>query len=184
MMVTATKEYDETHTVIAIYRYRAAVKQAIQALYDAGIGRSNLSVVGIAGRDETRGGGWQTKAPALHWLENVDLEDPLWEGLTGKMILAIPGFGRMAAAGPMALALEAGLESDCSFGGLTALGVVLYALGIPKDRAHRYEVFLMTGGYLLLVRGSHPETVLAGWRLNGTEAEEICEYGMDAIEIQ
>ncbi len=68
--------------------------------------------------------------------------------LTGECALAIPGIGRMVAAGPIRSGLAA-LELGGATGGL--LGALL-GLGVPEHEAKCYVGRVKDGGTLLSVR--------------------------------
>jgi len=46
------------------------------------------------------------------------------------------------------------LEGAAVFGGLSAIGVGLYSMGIPRDSILQYEMALKTDKFLLMVHGS------------------------------
>lgn len=171
----------DEETVVAVFRYRSAAEEAVRVILRAGEGGAELSMVAntrLAGAGEE--GAHRTGEGRACVEESAALEDSLWGPSSGRVVLSVPGIGRVEASGPLAMALEAGTESDCAFGGLTVLGVVLYALGIPRDSARRYEVALMAGCYLLLVHGGTMEVKSVREKLGSIDAEEVSHYGMAA----
>jgi hypothetical protein len=85
----------------------------------------------------------------------------LWGILFGAAFFWIPGIGPRVVAGPLVSAIVGGLEGAVAIGGLSALGAGLYSIGIPKDSVIKYESFLKTDKFLLVVHGSGDELAKA-----------------------
>ncbi|WP_018923243.1 DUF1269 domain-containing protein [Salsuginibacillus kocurii] len=68
-------------------------------------------------------------------------------GAVGLGILDIPGIGPIAAAGPLAAAIEGGAIGAGGGG----LGGALTGAGVPKDEAKEYEKYLQEGNIVILV---------------------------------
>jgi len=62
------------------------------------------------------------------------------------------------AAGPVVAWMIAALEGAAAVGGLSAVGAVLYSIGIPKNNVLHYEASLKNGRYMLVCHGT-PDAV-------------------------
>lgn len=163
--------------VFGIYRDRASVEQAVDALKAAGFRGEDISVLfphnegnkDFAMQKETKApegaaAGASTGAVvggALGWLAGIGL-------------LAIPGLGPFIAAGPI-MALLAGAGVGGAVGGITG---ALIGLGIPEYEAKRYEGLIKEGGILLSVHSDDSDwTKRAKAVLEGTGAKDISSTG-------
>src|SRR3954467_7832496 len=159
--------------VYGIYRDRAHVEDAVDALVDNGFRSEDISVLlpeNVGTKDFAHEKG--TKAPegmatgatsgavvggALGWLAGIGA-------------LAIPGVGPLIAAGPIIAALT-GVGVGGAVGGLTG---ALVGMGIPEYEAKRYEGRIKSGSILLSVHSDNSEwTSKAKQILENTGAEDV-----------
>ena len=163
--------------VFGIYRQRANVEQAVDALKAAGFRNTDISVL-FPENEGTKDFAHEksTKAPegatagagtgavvggALGWLAGIGA-------------LAIPGLGPFIAAGPIMAAL-AGAGAGGAIGGLTG---ALVGMGIPEYEAKRYEGRVKEGGILLSVHSDDSNwTKRAKEILERTGAEDVSSTG-------
>jgi hypothetical protein len=141
-------------TVIAVFYTYTEAESAVHQLVANGVRREDVSVVAS---DRTRQRG---SALAVDETENVSSgagTGAAVGGAAGLMLglaaLAIPGVGPIVAAGPIAAALTgAGL-------GAAAGGMIggLAKLGVPEERAHRYQEVVGQGGTLIAVHASNDD---------------------------
>lgn len=163
--------------VYGIYRDRAAVEGAVDALQRGGFRNTDVSALfpenqgskDFAIDKETKapegavtgGGSGAVIGGALGWL-------------AGMGLLVIPGLGPFLAAGPL-LGLLAGVGVGGAVGGITG---ALVGLGIPEYEAKRYEGRVKNGGILLSVHCDSSEWVKrAGQLLKNTGADDIASCG-------
>ena len=138
-------------TIVAVYDELNDAYQAIEELRDAGIDRSNVSLVtGDPGREY---------APYFQEAGS-ERDEPIEGALAGGAIggiagfllglgaLAIPGIGPVVAAGPLVSGLI-GVGIGAAGGGL--LGALVKA-GIPEEEAGYYLEGVRQGGTLVAVR--------------------------------
>lgn len=139
-------------TVVGLFDSMETANRAADELRQAGIDRGQISI--IAGNESDRysqyvGADEATKDVASRAGTGAAIGGGL--GLVaGLVALAIPGFGPIIAAGPIAAALggaAAGAATGGLIGGLTAAGV-------SENDARLYERRLRDGGVLLTVRTS------------------------------
>lgn len=78
----------------------------------------------------------------------------IWGLLFAPAVFLLPGVGLVAMAGPVVATLIGALEGAVVVGGLSALGVALTQVGVPKDQVIKYETALKVDKYVLLVHGS------------------------------
>jgi hypothetical protein len=136
--------------VFGIYRNRAGVERAVDALKAAEFRNSDISVLfpentgtkDFAHEKETKAPEGATAGAGTGALLGGGLG---W--LVGIGALAIPGLGPFIAAGPIMAAL-AGAGVGGAVGGLTG---ALVGMGIPEYEAKRYECRVKDGGILLSV---------------------------------
>lgn len=85
----------------------------------------------------------------------------------------VPGIGPIMVGGPLVGwlidALEGGMTAG---GGMSAVGVALYNLGIPKDSSLRYENSLKANKVLVIAHGTTGEVVQARDILLGASSIE------------
>jgi len=91
----------------------------------------------------------------------------------GSAFFVIPGIGPVIVAGSAVAWIVGALESAVVVGGLSALGAGLYSVGIPKDRALKYESSIKAGKFLLIAHGTAEEAETARRILANTGAEEL-----------
>src|SRR6201998_1502062 len=144
--------------VFGIYRTRADVERAVDALKAAEFRNSDISVLfaestgtkDFAHEKETKAPEGATAGAGTGALLGGGLG---W--LAGIGALAIPGLGPFIAAGPIMAAL-AGAGVGGAVGGVTG---ALIGMGIPEYEAKRYEGRLQKGGILLSVHCSTSEEI-------------------------
>ncbi|HYZ83544.1 MAG TPA: general stress protein [Bryobacteraceae bacterium] len=172
-------------SVYGIYRTRAEVERAVEALKAEGFRNTDISVL-MQDNEGTKDFAAEkhTKAPegtATGATSGAVLGGTLgW--LAGIGALAIPGLGPFIAAGPIMGAL-AGVGAGGVLGGLIG---ALVGMGIPEYEAKRYEGRIKEGGILLSVHSDRSEwTKKAKEILERTGAEDISsssEAGADYDE--
>lgn len=163
--------------VLGIYKTRAAVGTAVDALKINGFYTTAISVLmpDSAGSQDfahTKG----TKAPegAATGAGTGAVIGGTLGLLAGIGALAIPGIGPFIAAGPIMAAL-AGAGVGGAIGGI---GGALIGLGIPEYEAKRYEGFIKEGGILLSVHASSADEVARAKKcLEQTGAKDISSTG-------
>jgi Protein of unknown function (DUF3341) len=163
--------------VFGIYRNRAGVESAVDALKAAEFRNSDISVLfpentgtkDFAHEKETKAPEGATAGAGTGALLGGGLG---W--LAGIGALAIPGLGPFIAAGPIMAAL-AGAGVGGAVGGLTG---ALVGMGIPEYEAKRYEGRVKDGGILLSVHSDDSQwTKRAKEILERTGAEDVSSTG-------
>jgi len=140
-----------TRTVVGLFDDFDSANRAAKELEQAGISRENISIVAgnESGRytDHAGGGGEVGKGVAGGAGAGAAIGGGL--GLVaGLMALAIPGFGPIIAAGPIAAALT-GAGLGAATGGL--IGGLRHA-GVHEEDAEYYAEGVRRGGVLVTVR--------------------------------
>src|SRR5215207_6270877 len=144
--------------VYGIYRDRAHVEDAVDALIDNGFRSEDISVLmpeNVGTKDFAAEK--NTKAPegATAGAGTGAVVGGTLGLLAGIGALAIPGLGPFIAAGPIMGAL-AGAAVGAAVGGVTG---ALVGMGIPEYEAKRYEGQVKDGGILLSVHCDNSEWV-------------------------
>jgi hypothetical protein len=163
--------------VFGIYRQRANVEQAVDALKAAGFRNTDISVL-FPENEGTKDFAHEksTKAPegATAGAGTGAVVGGTLGWLAGIGALAIPGLGPFIAAGPIMAAL-AGAGAGGAIGGLTG---ALVGMGIPEYEAKRYEGRVKEGGILLSVHSDDSNwTKRAKEILERTGAEDVSSTG-------
>src|SRR5690348_9566315 len=163
--------------VFGIYRNRAGVERAVDALKAAEFRNSDISVLfpentgtkDFAHEKNTKAPEGATTGAGTGALLGGGLG---W--LVGIGALAIPGLGPFIAAGPIVAAL-AGAGAGGVVGGITG---ALVGMGIPEYEAKRYEGRVKEGGILLSVHADSSDWVKRAKEiLERTEAEDVSSTG-------
>src|SRR5438445_3174149 len=163
--------------VFGLYRDRASVEGAVDAMRQEGFRNTDISVL-FPENQGTKDFAHEksTKAPegtatgatsgavvggALGWLAGIGA-------------LAIPGLGPFIAAGPIVAAL-AGAGAGGAVGGVVG---ALVGLGIPEYEAKRYEGRIKSGGMLLSVHCDDSKWAAKAKRiLEESGAEDVSSTG-------
>src|SRR5438445_8852365 len=170
--------------VFGLYRDRASVEGAVDAMRQEGFRNTDISVLfpenqGTKDFDHEK----STKAPegtATGATSGAVVGGTLgW--LAGIGALAIPGLGPFIAAGPIVAAL-AGAGAGGVVGGITG---ALVGMGIPEYEAKRYEGRIKEGGILLSVHADDSKWVSkAKDILKRTGAEDVASSGEASADWQ
>src|SRR5256886_7357026 len=167
-----------------IYRDRASVEGAVDALRQEGFRNTDISVL-FPENQGTKDFAHKksTKAPegtATGATSGAVVGGTLgW--LAGIGALAIPGLGPFIAAGPIVAAL-AGAGAGGVVGGITG---ALVGMGIPEYEAKRYEGRIKEGGILLSVHCDDSRwTKRAKQILEETGAEDVSSTSEAGADFQ
>ena len=170
--------------VFGLYRDRASVEGAVDALRQEGFRKTDISVL-FPENQGTKDFAHEksTKAPegtATGATSGAVVGGTLgW--LAGIGALAIPGLGPFIAAGPIVAAL-AGAGAGGVVGGITG---ALVGMGIPEYEAKRYEGRIKEGGILLSVHADDSKWVSkAKDILKRTGAEDVASSGEASADWQ
>ena len=170
--------------VFGLYRDRASVEGAVDALRQEGFRNTDISVL-FPENQGTKDFAHEksTKAPegtATGATSGAVVGGTLgW--LAGIGALAIPGLGPFIAAGPIVAAL-AGAGAGGGVGGITG---ALVGMGIPEYEAKRYEGRIKEGGILLSVHADDSKWVSkAKDILKRTGAEDVASSGEASADWQ
>jgi len=140
-------------SVVGLFHDMPAAQQVVQDLIAAGFDRGDISVLAAndANRHRDYLGGETTGETSHDALKGAGTGAAIGGGLglvAGLASLAIPGFGPIIAAGPIASAL-AGAGIGAAAGGL--IGALTH-IGVPEDDAEYYVEGVRRGGILVTVR--------------------------------
>jgi hypothetical protein len=104
----------------------------------------------------------------------------LWGGLSdvlsGSAFLLVPGIGPLFVAGPVAGQIVEGIEEASVVGRLSALGAVLYGIGVPQTGVAEYEAKIRTGMFVLIACGSPEEVEGVKAPLVASGCQGLSEY--------
>jgi hypothetical protein len=164
-------------SVVAVYADHAAAEHAIRLSHSEGFAMADLSIVG---RD------FQVIEEPVGFISPGDYAKAgagtgAWFGglfglLVGAAFLILPGVGPVVVAGPLVASIVAGLEGAMAGTALGALAGALVGLGVPKERALKYEKQVQGGKFLVLVRGAREAVARAHHLLESQSPGELSVY--------
>jgi cation transport regulator ChaB/uncharacterized membrane protein len=149
--------------VAASFKTQQQVNQAIRQLFKQGIPRNDISAVGKNIRSETRIAGFLTKQDViLDGLKSGAIFGSLFGTFLGLLsnigVLFVPFVGPVVVAGPLGAALLGATSRAIADSTDTGLASALAALGMPSEKAARYEICLHAGEFLLIVEVLHDQS--------------------------
>src|SRR5271167_2616288 len=126
----------ETNSVVAIYDTHFQAATALRELQRSGFDMGNMSIVGKDYHSEEHVVGYYTTGDRMkYWGKLGAVWGGSWGLLIGAGAFAIPGIGPALVAGPLVGWIIGALEGAVLGGGLTAVGMGLLSIGIPKENA-------------------------------------------------
>ncbi|WNQ11247.1 general stress protein [Paenibacillus aurantius] len=159
--------------LVAIFKEEPEAVQAIERLTDEGIPAHNLSFL-VREREEAADIRILTGVQEMDQVPPAAHKNGAVTGvsgfLTGLGALAVPGLGRLLAAGPFADALNEAAIAD----GTSPLVTALIEHGFQEDEARIYEAYVKDGHVVLIVQAPVDEAgkVLNVFRRSGAVAME------------
>ena len=167
----------DTNAIIATYDTHEQAEEAVMELDRSGFAMKQLSIVGKGYHSEEHPVGFYTLGDRMKSWGGLGLFwGALWGMLMGAAFFWVPGIGPLGVAGPFVHILVGGAEGAAVVGGVSVLGAALVNLGVPKDRAIKYESSLRADKYLLIVHGSADEVEQARQIIERTKAIETATY--------
>ncbi|WP_235338340.1 YsnF/AvaK domain-containing protein [Paenibacillus wulumuqiensis] len=141
---------NETRKIVGVFTNENEASNAIQQLKDAGFSTDDISVVS-KNRKDVKHINEETGTKAPEGLATGAATGGVVGGVAGLLaglgLAAIPVFGPIMAAGPIAVTL-AGAAAGAGAGGLVG---GLIGLGIPEEEAREYETNVNEGNILVMV---------------------------------
>jgi len=167
----------ERNAVVAVYDSHTEAEEAVRKLWTSGFDMKKLSIVGKDHHTEDQLVGYYNSGGRMkYWGELGGFWGSIWGLLFGWAFFAIPGFGPVLVAGPLAGWILATLEDAALVGGLSVVGAALYSIGIPKDSALIYESALKADKFLLIAHGASDEVTKAKNIIKVTQAAESAAH--------
>jgi hypothetical protein len=163
----------EKNSCVSIYPTHQAAEQALGELRKAGVDLRQVSIVGKGYHSEAHPIGFYNAGDRIrYWGLQGAFWGGLWGLLSGAAFFWVPGFGPLAAAGPIVALLVRGLEGVAIGGGFGVLGAALYSMGIPKGSINQYEQAVKVEQFLLIVHGERGDVEHACGILHG-ETQQV-----------
>lgn len=146
------------NAIIAVYDVHNQAEEAIKELQRSGYDMKKLSILGKGYHSEEHPVGFYTTGDRMKTWGGVGaFWGGLWGLLFGAAFFWVPGFGPIAAAGPIIQLLVGALEGATLVGGFSALGAALVGLGVPKKSIVKYETDIRANKYLVIAHGDAKE---------------------------
>jgi hypothetical protein len=141
--------------VVGVYNTHIEAEDAVKLLQRSGFDMKQLSILGKGYHSEEHPYGFYTTGDRMKsWGGLGAFWGSLWGLLFGAAFFWVPGFGPIAAAGPIVHLLVGALEGAAIVGGLSALGAALVGLGVPRKSVVKYETELKADKYILIAHGT------------------------------
>jgi hypothetical protein len=145
----------DANVLIAAFHLADEASRAMHALCEAGVDRSNLSIVGRDLSAEKRASAYclidgrlTIRSESGSFWEEIALF------LTGWGVFTMPRIGVLLAAGSVATWIAESHRNPGLFPGLTPLGAGLCSFGVSRGLIPFYEAEVRAGVLLLIVHGS------------------------------
>ncbi len=166
------------NAIVAVLHSYAQAEARIGRLRGSGFDLTKLSVVARDCPSEQQMVAYYGPAgQARCWGRNAAFWNGVWGVLSGWAVLVIPDAAPILVAGPLGEWVVAAIRNSAVFGGLNALGAVLYGLGIPKAAALRCEAAVKSDKILLIAHGAAGDIGKAAEILTWEEAEPDSSLG-------
>jgi hypothetical protein len=148
----------DASSIIAVYSSHTDAEEAVAKLGAASFDIKKVSIIGKDYHTEENVVGYYTTGDRMKsWGGIGAFWGGIWGLLFGAGFFLIPGIGPVLVAGPFLAALVGALESAAVVGGLSAVTAGLISLGIPKDRAVKYEAEGKADKFVMVVHGTAEE---------------------------
>jgi len=153
-------------TVVAVFRDHDAAERAVRRLHSEGFDMHNLSIVGRDFRASDKPAGFiSTRDCVDKGTEIGAFLGGIFGLCVGMGFLILPGLGLVIAAGPIAAALLGEMEGTAGGAVVGGLAAALVSWGVPRFHAGNYQAHVVSGKFLVIVRGSpqaieHAKSVL------------------------
>ena len=153
---------EKTDTVVAVFADHNTAEAAVKKLTAAGFEMKNLSVVGKGYHTDEKVVGFYNIGDRIKfWGTRGAFWGGLWGLFFGGLFMTIPVVGHVVVLGYLATIAITAIENAVMVGGLSALGAVLYSIGIPKDSVIQYETALKADSFLVMAHGAAAEMARA-----------------------
>ena len=179
-----TQVTNDSDSVVATYSEHSDAENAINLLKKNDFNIKQLAILGRGYHTEDQVVGYYTTGDRMkHWGKKGAFWGGLWGMLIGSAFFLVPGVGPVLVAGSAVAWIVGALESAVVIGGLSALGAGLLSIGIPKDKALKYESSVKAGKFLLIAHGTAQEAETAREILAHSAAEDIQVHHPDQSAV-
>jgi hypothetical protein len=153
---------EKSDTVIAVFPDHTAAEAAVKKLATASFDMKKLSVVGRGYHTEEKVVGFYNIGDRVtFWGMRGAFWGGLWGLFLGGLFVTVPAVGPVIFLGYIAATAISAIEGAVVVGGLSALGVALFSVGVPKDSVIQYEADLKADDFLVMAHGTTEEMVRA-----------------------
>jgi hypothetical protein len=171
----------DANSVVAVYSSHTDAEKAVAKLGAASFDITKVSILGKDYHTEENVVGYYTAGDRMKaWGGIGAFWGGIWGLLFGAGIFLIPGIGPVLVGGPFLAALVGALESAAVVGGLSAVSAGLVSLGIPKDKAVKYEAEIKADKFVMVVHGTAEELERARAILAETSPDSIEKHELAA----
>jgi hypothetical protein len=164
-------------SAIGVFDSMDAADDAVRKLVEGGFPANQVSVLAQNFQSEKQVHGFVTTgdvakagAGAGAWVGG------LFGVLMGVAFIAVPGFGPLLVAGPLAASLLGGIEGAIAGAGAGGLLGALAGLGVSKQHIVKYEDNLKAGKYLVVAHGNAEDVSRAQSILQSSAPAEVATH--------
>ncbi len=155
------------NVMVKVYDKYDDASSDVNKLIHGGILKKYISVIGRA--EEEKAGEFEEEKSLdklVFWGEQGAFWGGLWGLLAGGMLLAVPGYGPLAATGQIMSAIAGMLGGAAVFGTTGAVVAWFVDRGMEDSLAQRYAKHLEDGKILVIVHGDEDVIDMAHKILN------------------
>ena len=165
----------KNEVTIAVCNTHYEAEKVVKELQQSGFNMKKLSIIGKDFHQEDNIVGYYNTGDAMKtWGKVGAFWGGVWGLIFGAGFFIIPGIGPLVMAGPFVATFVGGLEGAVIVAGLSAIGVALFRIGIPKNSVLKYESDLKADKYLVMAHGTSEEI---------EKAKDIMNNSSSSIEV-
>lgn len=152
----------QTASIVATFDTQEHAEAGVLRLAMSGFDRHALSIVATGGHIERRIAGFYSAGDRVRFWSKLGLYwGGFWGLAIGGIMFAAPAVDGFEIFGFLGAALVAAIEGALIIGGLGALGATLYSFGRPAGSVLKYEMAVIAGTFLIVVKGTAEDAALA-----------------------
>jgi hypothetical protein len=146
-------------SAVGTYTSHADAELAVRELQQSGFDMTKLSIVGRDYHTDEHVIGYYNLGDKMRkWGSIGAFWGGIWGLLFGAAFFWVPGVGQVLVGGALVSLIVGALEDAVIVGGVSVVGVALMNIGVPKNKALRYETEVAAGKFVVIAHGTPQET--------------------------
>ncbi|MFZ2655505.1 MAG: hypothetical protein WAX69_11305 [Victivallales bacterium] len=152
-------------SVVVVFDANTEAEEAVKKLKESSFDMTKLSIIGKDYQDEQHVVGYYNTGELTGYRGKfAAFCGGFWGPLFGSALFMVPGIGPLFVGGPLVGWIVGVLDGAAVAGGISVVGAALHNIGIPKENILKYENFLKSSRFLVIVHGSTGEVCMA-WNI-------------------